>query len=315
LAQYPAILDIATYLSLNKLFGSRRKNTMKVGTFAAAATFGLMILAWSVWQASAQTTQGGRGTSPVVSVASAPPGTEALMVQWVQIAAPGVGVMLAAVARPSGAGPFPTVLLLHGSHGFAQEYVRLARDLAEGGLLAVAACWFQGSGGTGARFITLISCPEAPAIPTPSSHEAMQTVDALVQAARTLPGARPERIGLFGHSRGGGAALNYMLQGGDVQAIVLNSSGYPSGLTDRAAQVKAPILMLHGTADSPDDGGAAVTNVQMARNFEAALRAVGKSVEAVYYEGGRHNDIFTSSTQYRDEMQQILAFLLRHLRN
>jgi len=113
-APYPALWDIATSLSLKKLFGSRRKNTMKVGTCAAAATFGLMILAWSVWQASAQTTQGGRGTSPVVSVASAPPGTEALMVQWVHIAAPGVGVMLAAVARPSGAGPFPTVLLLEG---------------------------------------------------------------------------------------------------------------------------------------------------------------------------------------------------------
>src|SRR5687767_12486797 len=100
---------------------------MKVGIFAAAATFGLMVLAWPVWQASAQTTPGGLGTSPVVSVASAPPGTEALTVQWVHVAAPGVGVMLAAVARPSGAGPFPIVLLLHGSHGFAQEYVRLAR--------------------------------------------------------------------------------------------------------------------------------------------------------------------------------------------
>ena len=52
--------------------------------------------------------------------------------------------------------------------------------------------------------------------------------------------------------------------------------------------------MLHGTADSPADGGVAVTNIQMARDFEAKLRAAGKPVEAVYYEGGRHNDIFAS---------------------
>jgi hypothetical protein len=39
-----------------------------------------------------------------------------------------LGVILVAVARPSGEGPFPTILLLHGSHGFAQEYVRLAQD-------------------------------------------------------------------------------------------------------------------------------------------------------------------------------------------
>ena len=71
--------------------------------------------------------------------------------------------------------------------------------------------------------------------------------------------------------------------------------------------------MLHGTADSPDDGGSAATNIQMARDFEAALRMAGKPVEAVYYEGGRHNSIFTSSTQRHDEIQQMLAFLFRHL--
>jgi len=257
---------------------------------------------------------GGLVTAPVVSVASPPPGTETLAVQWVQVAAPGVGIMLAAVARPAGAGPFPTVLLLHGSHGFAQEYVQLAQALAKGGLLAMAACWFQGGRGAGARFITPISGPEAPPMPDASSPEAMRTVGSLVQAARTLPGAHPDRIGLFGHSRGGGAALNYSLQVGNVKAVVLNSSGYPTHLTDLSSQVKAPILMLHGTADSPDDGGSAATNVQMARDFEATLRGAGKRVEAVYYEGGRHNSIFTSSTQCDDEVQQMLAFLLRHLR-
>src|SRR5437867_11390653 len=132
--------------------------------------------------------QGGLGPVPVVTSVDPPSGTEALAVEWIRVAAPGLGVMPAAVARPRGAGPFPTVILLHGSHGFAQEYVRLAQDLADGGLLAMAACWFQGGGGAGARFITPISCPEAPPMPNPSSPEAIQTVGSLVQAARTLPG-------------------------------------------------------------------------------------------------------------------------------
>lgn len=150
-------------------------------------------------------------------------------------------------------------------------------------------------------------------MPEASSPEALRTVDALVQAARMLPGARPDQIGLFGHSRGGGAALNYMLQMGDVQAVVLNSCGYPSQLVDLADQVKVPILMLHGTADHPDDGGSTATNVQMARDFEAALLGTGKPVEAVYYEGGRHNSIFTSSTQCDDEVQQMLTLLFHHM--
>src|SRR5215470_12052868 len=76
--------------------------------------------------------------------------------------------------------------------------------------------------------------------------ERQGTRSGIVQAARTLPGARPDRIGLFGHSRGGGPILSYILGAGNVQAVVLNSAGYPSGLSTR---VNAPILILHGTAD------------------------------------------------------------------
>jgi dipeptidyl aminopeptidase/acylaminoacyl peptidase len=143
----------------------------------------------------------------------------------------------------------------------------------------------------------------------------MQTVDALVQAARALPGARRDRVGLFGHSRGGGAALNYILGASHVRAAVLNSAGYPRELADRLSQVQTPILILHGAADSPADGGSAFTNVQMARDFEAALQGAGKPVDAMYYEGGRHNGMFSSSTQYDHEVQRIVTFLRRHLRD
>jgi Dipeptidyl aminopeptidases/acylaminoacyl-peptidases len=246
---------------------------------------------------------------PVVSSADSPPGAEALTVQWVKVAVPGLGVMPAAVARPRGAGPFPTVVLLHGSHGFAHEYVRLAQDLAEGGVLAVAACWFRGSAGSGARFVTPIECPEAPPMPSASSPEAMQTLDALVQAAGALAGARSDRMGLFGHSRGGGPIVSYVL----AREMCRPLSSTPPAIPPPFLLSSRPVLILHGTADSPADGGVAVTNVQMARDFEAKLRSAGKPVEAVYYEGGRHNDIFSSPTQYRDEVQQMLTFLRRYL--
>jgi carboxymethylenebutenolidase len=286
---------------------------MRRSALGAAGIFALILLILPIWRASAQAIVGSPDKLPVVSEVGPPPGVDALAVQWMQVSSPDAGVLIAAVARPAGAGPFPSVLVLHGSHGFAQEYVRLARDIADGGLIGIAACWFQGGGGAGSRFITPISCPQAPPMPPPSSPEAMRTLDALVHVARTLPGGRADRIGLFGHSRGGGAALAYLLERDNVQAVVLNSSGYSVNASELVSQAKAPILMLHGTADSPEDGGAPATNVQMARDFEAKLRQAGKPVEVVYYEGGRHNDIFTNKNQYNDEMQQIRSFLRRHL--
>src|SRR5262249_6468948 len=101
--------------------------------------------------------------------------------------------------------------------------------------------------------------------------------------------------------------------GDNVQAAVLENTGYPTLLADRASQVTAPLLMLHGTAVSADDGGSALSDVQMARNFEAALRRVGKPVDAMYYEGGGHNSFFSNSAQHDDEVKRILEFFLRYL--
>jgi carboxymethylenebutenolidase len=165
------------------------------------------------------------------------------------------GPMLAAVARPSGAGPFPAVIVLHGSHGFAREYVHLAQSLSRGGLLAVAVCWFSGRVGAGTDFITSIDWPGLPPRPEPSSADALQAIDTLVEAVSALPGARPDSIGLFGHSRGGGIALNYVMRPRNVRATVLHSTGYPGEWSDRASGVSTPVLILHGTSDRVKNEG------------------------------------------------------------
>lgn len=247
---------------------------------------------------------------PVVSSVEAPPGTEGLGVHWVKVAVPGVGVMLAAVARPQGAGPFPALLILHGSHGFAREYVQLAQAMARGGVIGVAACWFAGRRGAGSRFVTPIECPEAPPLPDAASPAAQRVVDALLKAVRTLPDVRADGVALFGHSRGGGAALNFALSGAStLRAVVLHSTGYPRDLASLVPGMSAPVLILHGTADGPADGGSAFTSLQSAQDFEALLRRAGKRVEARYYRGGSHNSLFTSRSQYADEVQRTIAFL------
>jgi len=104
------------------------------------------------------------------------------------------------------------------------------------------------------------------------------------------------------------------MQASEVRALILNSSGYPPEYTARAAEIQAAVLMLHGEADSPADGGSAVTGAQMAHDFEAALRRASNSVEAKYYEKGGHNSLFSDPAQRRDEVRRILEFLRQHNR-
>src|SRR5215813_8470403 len=106
----------------------------------------------------------GAATTPVTTQSRAgtvaPAGADGFAgIEWVRVPVPG-GAVTAAVARPPGEGPFPVLVILHGTHGFAREYVGLAQDLSrEGGVVAVAGCWFKGGQGKGSKFVTPIECP------------------------------------------------------------------------------------------------------------------------------------------------------------
>ena len=276
---------------------------------AAVALLMAGTLVSPAWQGSAPTTPGGLKRPPTVTATDAPAGTEALPVTWISVAVPGLGVMRAAVARPAGTGPFPAVLVLHGTHGFARQYVEWANDLSRGGFIAVAACWFSGSGGDAKAVTPPIPCPEIPPLGPGEYPEAVQLVDALVQATRALPGARADRLALVGHSRGAGAAQQYFLASGNVQASVLHSSGYGLRPWSRAVEFNVPILIMHGTADRWGEN----TQFGHARQFETALRENKKPVETAYCEGCGHSTFFTDSTQRDDELRRMLDFLRRHL--
>src|SRR4029078_707880 len=111
-----------------------------------------------------------------------PAGADIAGVQWMKVATPDVGAMLIAIARPSGGGPFPALLILRGTHGCGGEYVRLAQAMARNGIVGVAACWFAPGSGEGMRFITPIPCAGAPGMTGPSPTGAPRSGGALVQA-------------------------------------------------------------------------------------------------------------------------------------
>lgn len=231
----------------------------------------------------------------------------AQQITWQRVPVPGQSPLLVAIARPAQGRVRGAVLLLHGTHGFADQYVELAQDFARAGYLGVAACWFREGQGAGLRFVTPIACPaDTPPLVDAASPDAQARLKALMAAVRRMPGGG--RVALFGHSRGAGVVRTYLLGGGKAAAAILNSSGHPDATPDQVAPIRSRILIVHGEADGPADGGSPITAISRARRFEAALKSGGKPVETLYHPGG-HNALFTDPALRARILPRMIDFL------
>ena len=233
--------------------------------------------------------------TPVRSVdTAAPSGARIQPAQWIAVPVSGGKRITAAVFRPEGSGPFPLVVVLHGTSGFSNPFLQLASDLSKGGFVAVAGCWFGGHFDAATRadqpapavVPKAIACADAPDLQPPSSPSTIANLGALVTAARALPGVDATRTGVLGHSRGSAAALTVAMGLGDLRAVVA-SAGVPSGPAVAAftSRLTTPVLLLQGEAD-------VTVPAADTRAFEAALRAAGRGVQSHYYPAAPHGYLF-----------------------
>jgi len=205
---------------------------------------------------------------------------------WIKVEGRG-HKLLAAVFRPRSEGPFPVVVLLHGAGGLQRSHLALGEDVARAGFLVIVGCW-QFVASPPAPVPNAV-CSEAPPQAQWQADPAANSGKELIAAARTLPGARSDRVGVYGLSRGGNAALWAASTGADVQAVVADAAAHlplrvnppPPSTQQAVAGLAAPTLLLHGTADR-------VVPVEQTLEYERAALALGKPVTAVYYEGVGH---------------------------
>lgn len=189
-------------------------------------------------------------------------------------------------ARPEGAGPFPTIVVIEEIFGI-HEYIKdTCRRLAKLGYMAVTTELY-------ARIGDLSKMTDANAIVRDVISKApdatlMTDLDSAAKWA-FANGGDPARLGVVGFCRGGRDVWLYDAHNPQLKAAVAfygpvagsRSEIQPQTAADVATELHAPLLGLYGAKDP----GISPTDVQAAAE---KARAAGKTVEIVMYPDAGH---------------------------
>ena len=222
----------------------------------------------------------------------------------------------AALYQPRGIGPFPAVLVLHTRGGLTPQDRDYAAWLASQGYVALAPDYLTPVG--------LAPSPSPfPPIFIPYTNPIRDDLVRGLECLKSLPFVAQGRIGVVGFSLGGYFAV--LLAGRpDVKGAVayyvpyagrpVNTAPTQYTFTDLAAQVRTPLLMLHGDADTE----APIGN---ARTAQTLLATSGKQAELVVYAGAGHGFNRRPPSPYvydasaaADAQARVVAFLAAQLK-
>ncbi len=222
------------------------------------------------------------------------------------VTAPGVsGPDVAAyVARPSGAGPHPAVILIHEFWGLRDDMVAKADLLAAQGYVVVAPDLFRG--------VTTDFLPTAiyNVVSTPAETQNADLA-AVYAWLVSQPDVDVSRVAVAGFCFGGGASLRYSLTNPDLAATVVF---YGQVVTDPAqlAQLPGPVLGIFGGADSS-------IPLDQVQAFEAGLEQAAVPHTISIYDGQPHAfvttvDAIAAGGAPGEAWAQMLAFLDENLK-
>ena len=189
-------------------------------------------------------------------------------------------------ARPQGAGPFPTVLVIEEIFGVHEHIKDLCRRLAKVGYLAVAPELY-------ARLGDLSTMTDVPTIIRDVISKApdatvMTDLDSTAKWAAANHGDAA-RLAVTGFCRGGRATWFYAAHNPALKAAAAwygplggnTSEIQPKTATDMADAIKCPLLGLYAGKDAGIPEAAV-------RAAEAKAKAAGKTVEIAWYPDAPH---------------------------
>ena len=206
---------------------------------------------------------------------------------------------------PPGKGPFPAVIVIHEWWGLNDWVKEQASKLSDQGYEALAVDLYRGKVATTPEMAHEIvrGVPE---------DRAKRDLHAAFLFLQSQPNVRKDRIGAIGWCWGGGFSLDVALQESTLAADIINY-GHLATDSEALKKINAPILGIFGAKDlgiTPDD----------VRQFETAMKKLGKKIETKIYDDAGHGFENPSSKDYRpeaaaDAWKRIVAFFAEHLKN
>jgi len=178
------------------------------------------------------------------------------------------------VAHPAKPGRFPIVLVVHENRGLTPHIEDVARRLAKAGYVGVAPDLLSREGGTPKL--------DPDAVPgllgKQPQGQAVADFQAALTYAKTLPYARPDRVGIVGFCFGGGVAWRMAAATPDVVAVV-PYYGQPVQAAD-VPKLQGAVLAIYAGNDNRINA--------MIPAIEAAMEENHKTFRKVVYPGAGH---------------------------
>ena len=185
--------------------------------------------------------------------------------------------MVAHLARPSGEGPWPAVLIGHDGIGLDDYQRRRADDLAAHGYVALAMDYHGGQ-----VFFGRPDAMLARVMPLIADTERMQAIGrAALDVLLAVPGVAPDRLAALGYGAGGCIVLELASAGVPFKAVAAVHPGLPDVSEKDWTNVTGTFLLCTGSEDplcTPDQ----------VLTFGRVLQDAGVDWRVNVYGGARH---------------------------
>lgn len=208
------------------------------------------------------------------------------------------------LARPSGDGPFPVVLVCHENRGLTEHIKDVTRRLANAGYVALAVDLLSRQGGTSA-----LSSDEVPGVLGNTPPE--QFVQDFLSGWRYLqeqPSAQADRVGMVGFCFGGGVTWLMATRMPELRAAVPFYGPHPP--IEEVPNIQAPVLAIYAERDQRINQGIPA--------IEEAMQQNNKVYEKVIYPDADHAFHNDTGSRYnpeaaRDAWERTLSWFERYL--